>query len=379
MLAATFVLSGFAKAADPMGMFYKLNAYFAHWGHPFAEDSVILTGVTVVLSAAEFILGIYLLLGIRRRFTTTVVAAFMALMTALTVYIYIYNPVPDCGCFGTALTLTNGETLAKNIVLLLASLVLLWKQRYILRIISERNQWITSMYSLVYIVLLNLLSIHYLPVLDFTDFRVGTDMRKAYFEPNETTPAALINFGCTTMNGELCTDSLLLKDGYTFVLTLSDLSTADDGCNDRINDLYDACRDSSYGFFALASYNSDSTMISRWIDRTGAAYPIFLADADQLKAMVRSNPGLLLLKDGVITGKWSNNNLPQFDVKGEWGNDSADRLARLSIVKLLLWFIIPLLGIILLDRIWIGSKFYRHHIFKKRLKRQENEKENCSR
>ncbi len=91
--AATFIVSGFVKAADPLGMLYKTNAYFSHWGHPFEDNSTLLSVFVVALSALEFMLGIYILLGIRKRTTTIVAFVTMLCMTALTAYIYIYNPV----------------------------------------------------------------------------------------------------------------------------------------------------------------------------------------------------------------------------------------------------------------------------------------------
>lgn len=380
MLAATLIFSGFVKAVDPKGMFYKANAYFAHWNIPFADDSVLLMAGVVTLAVIEFMLGIYLLLGIRSRFTTQATLVFMGCMTAVTAYVFLFNPVPDCGCFGTALTLTNGETLAKNIVLLLAAIVVATRRRYLLRLISERNQWITSFCALTYIILLNLYAIHYLPPIDFTPFSVGTDMRKAYTAPTADTPAALIGFSCSTEKGEDVTDSLLRRQGYTFLLTLPDPASADDGCNDRINDIYDACTDSRQAFLAVVPYGAGRQTVNEWIDRTGAAYTFLLADGDQLKAMVRSNPGLLLLKDGVVIGKWSNNDLPDLSGGFSVARLSQSASSRLSLLKVILCFLIPVAAVILADRLWIGSKFYRQHIFRQRLKKQfEHEKENRSR
>ena len=367
LLAATFIFSGIVKGIDPMGMSYKLNAYFDHWGVPFSQDSLMLKGMVLLLSAVEFIIGIYMLLGIRRRFTSTAALSFMLFMTALTTYIYIYDPVTDCGCFGEALSLTNGQTLAKNILLLLAAAVCFRWRRYLLRLISERNQWITSLYSWIYIFLLGLYSLHYLPKVDFTSFKEGTDLRKAYFTPDDTTSPELLAFDC--FNGEEpATDKILRGKGLTLLLTISDIGTADDGCNDRINDIYDACQDSGYDFYALVNANASASDISRWIDRTGASYPILTAETDILRSMVRSNPGLILLSDGIIQKKWSNNNLPVIDNDGTWKPTTDTWLAELSYLKLILWFILPLFVTIFLDRIWVGHKFLKYFIHTKHLK-----------
>lgn len=367
-LAATFVVSGFVKAVDPMGMFTKVNAYFEAWGHPFSDDSIVLTIGVGALAVFEFMLGIYLLLGIRRRFTTVATTAFMVAMTIVTLYIFFFNPVADCGCFGEAFTLTNGETLAKNVVLLAAAVVVVLRRRYLLRLISERNQWITSLYAAVYVILLTIGSIRYLPLMDFSAFRTGTDLRTAYYEPSAETPATLLSFYAQTSDGDDMTDSLLQARGYTFLLTLSNPATADDGCNDRINDIYDACRDARVPFFALVPNEADSAQIAAWIDCTGAAYEFLNTDNSVLSSMVRSNPGLLLLHDGRVVGKWGNNNLPDFA-------DGLDMVylqslpdGRRPLTRLILWFIIPLVVIIFIDRLWIGSKYYKRYTIKKHLK-----------
>ena len=372
LLAGTFIFSGFVKAVDPMGMLYKLNAYFIHWNMAFEEDSLILKFMVVSLATVEFIIGIYLLLGIRKRLTTIVTVSLMSVMTILTTYIYAYNPVADCGCFGEAITLTNSSTLIKNIILLFASILIMLYPHYLKRLISERNQWLTSIYSWIYIIGLSLISLHYLPVIDFTPFQEGTSIKKAYYgESGENTPEELVSFEVFSQNSEeILTEEILNDTGYTFLLTMPQVNIADDGCNDRINDIYDDCQDNDYHFYALVGETADSTSINSWIDRTGAAYPILKCDAVILKAMARSNPGLILMKDGAILKKWSNNDLPVLSTEEDWNQTSNNGGMNMPFVKLILWFIIPLFTIILLDGVWIANKYYRHYIFKKTLKKR---------
>ena len=99
-----------------MGMAHKLHAYATAVGLSLTDDSVLLQFGAVSLGVVEFILGIYLLIGVHRRLTTIVTALFMLIFTAITVWIYIDNPVADCGCFGDAITLTNGQTDRKSVV-----------------------------------------------------------------------------------------------------------------------------------------------------------------------------------------------------------------------------------------------------------------------
>ena len=356
-----------------MGMLYKLNAYFTHWGVPFEENSIILKFLVGSLATVEFITGIYLLLGIRRRTTAIFTVGFMVVMTAMTAYIYKYNPVADCGCFGEAVVLSNTATLGKNIILLLAALIVVPFPRFMKRLISERNQWLSSIYSWAYIIFLTILSFHYLPVINFTPFDEGINLKAAWYgETGEDTPDELLNFSLFTEDdSEEVTETVLNDTNYTFLLTLPKISIADDGCNDRINDIYDDCLDNGYKFYAAVGDNSDSAAINDWIDRTGATYPILKCDAILLKGMVRSNPGLLLLKDGIIVNKWSNNNLPVLTEDTEWNQLNTREGISQPLVKLLLWFIIPLAVIIFLDGIWIGSKYFKHYIFKRTLKNKK--------
>lgn len=123
LLGATFVFSGFVKAVDPIGTQYKIQDYLGAVSlEGVLPDWVTLT-TSVLLSALEFSLGVFILLAMRRRLVSKIIVAFMAVMTLITLWLALFNPVKDCGCFGDAIHLTNFQTLIKNIVLLAASLV----------------------------------------------------------------------------------------------------------------------------------------------------------------------------------------------------------------------------------------------------------------
>ncbi len=359
----TFLASGFVKVADPMGMAHKLHAYTAYWGLPVSDGFLMEVGA-VVMGVAEFMLGVYVVLGARRRMATAAVAVVMAAMTVLTAWIYAVNPVPDCGCFGDALTLTHGETLAKNVVLLLAALYLATHPLRVKRMVSERNGWITSVYALVYAITLALYSLHYLPLIDFTPYAPGASIRKA-LEGSADADQRLANFYLADpQGGEDLSYQVAEAQGCVFLLVVPQTEVADDGCNDRINDLYDYCADHSLPFYMATA--SDSTGRADWCDRTGAAYPILQAEDTELQAMVRSNPGLLLLRDGVVVAKWSNNNLPE--VEGLEARLQALPDKGGALWRLLAWFFLPLLLVVVADALWIGHKFYRHHIYVKQFK-----------
>ena len=361
LLAVTFLFSGLVKANDPFGTILKIKDYLAVWSFPLVPD-LFLVMVAIALSFFEFTLGLYLFFGMRRGWVSRITLVFMLLMTALTVYIYVANPVKDCGCFGDAVVLTNGQTLLKNIVLLGAAVVIaLWYDRQV-QIISRRFYWMLSTVLSMGIIMYALYCIYALPVIDFRPYRIGTDLREMVRVPDGQRPefentlvyekdgktielglddddpdsswtyvetrrkmvggmdkSAASNFFIMEDEADI-TEEIMQTDGYIFLLVAPDLKTADESIMDKINDLYDYSQQEDMEFYCLTA--SDKQAQDRWVDYTGAEYIIYTSDAEVLQTMIRSNPGLMILCDGRIIGKWSSWNFP-----------SADEVAKLINIK----------------------------------------------
>ena len=406
-LALTFILSGYVKAIDPLGTQYKLNDYAAamHLSE-YIPDWLTLTGA-IALAMTEFALGIFMLFAIRRHLVSKLVTALMVVMTLITVWIFIANPVKDCGCFGDAIKLTNGETLLKNIVLLAAAIVTAMRPLDMARLISKSNQWIVTNYTLVYIVCTSLYCLYALPTFDFRPYHIGADIKKGMEIPEgaeqpefETTfilkkngqtreftldnypdstwefvdsktiqtrqgyEPPIHDFSLTdTKTGEDITDNVLSHKGYTFLLISRSLAYADDSNFGDIDQIYEYASEHNIPFYCVtASTDSD---INRWRDLTGAEYPFCTADETTLKTIIRSNPGLLLLKDATIIGKWSHNQLPDPDEltaspdKLPIGQQPDDGVTG-KLIKVLLTFLLPLTLLTIADRLWAWSKWVRN-------------------
>ena len=403
ILAAVFLFSGFTKAIDPTGSYYKLQEYLNAFGlGTILPDWITFSGA-LLLGILEFCLGIYLFWGIRRKISTTVTLLMMISFTLLTLYIAIANPVSDCGCFGEALHLTNWQTFWKNVVLLFCAIIAYHKGNKITRFVSDKFAWLTSLYSALFITILSAVCLHYLPIIDLMPYKVGTDIKasmeipegakqskyETYFTykqgdisreftvdnlPDSTwtfqsSRTELIEKGfepaihdfSITLNstGEDLTDQVLQTSNYTFLLVMQRIELADDGNIDRINDLYDYAQQNGYAFYALTS--SPEEEIIKWEDKTGAEYPFCYTDDTTLKTMIRSNPGLMLIKDGTIMQKWSNNNMPdEYQLNGRLEELPIGQCARESTLnkatKLSLWFVIPLMTFLALDKIFSRRK-----------------------
>ena len=388
LIALTFIFSGFVKAVDPIGTQYKIHDYLSAWGlDAWNADWLTLTA-SIALSTAEFFIGMMLLFAIQRRVVSRLALMLMTAMTILTLWIYISDPVSDCGCFGDAITLTNGQTLAKNIVLTAAAIIMAIWPLEMARLIRKNTQWIVINYTVVFILAVSGYSLYYLPQFDFRPYHVGADIKKGMEIPEGAEQPEFVttfilekdgqrkefsleeypdstwtfidsrtvqtkkgyvppihDFSITTVDeGEDITEEIVADKGYSLLLVSPHLEQADDIHFDEINRLYDYTKQHGYRFLCLTASTEEA--IGRWKDRTGAEYQFANTDETTLKTIIRSNPGLVLLHNGSIKGKWSHNALPdvspqtpKIEQGGLRGNDRSDTSMA---VVMILWFIVPL-------------------------------------
>ncbi|MCH4212976.1 MAG: triose-phosphate isomerase [Prevotella sp.] len=407
ILGVTFIFSGYVKAIDPLGTQYKIQDYLEAIGlQGIFPDWSTLTA-SVLLSTLEFCLGFFILLAIRRRLCSRIIFIFMIVMTLITLWLVVKDPIQDCGCFGDAIHLTNAQTFGKNIVLLACAAVLLKWPLSMVRFISKTNQWIAINWTILFILSSSILSLWYLPIFDFRPYHIGANIKeemsipKGAPQPKFKTTFILekngqrkefdinnypdstwkfidskttqISAGYTPpihdfsiekrLTGKDITQQVLDRKGYTFLLVSPSLEHADDENFGPINILYEYAQSHDYPFYCLTASNEKG--IKRWINLTGSEYPFCTTDGTTLKTIIRSNPGLILLKNGTIIRKWSHNELPN---EGELtqplevskiGQIPGNSIAK-KITKILLWFLIPLFLFVLADRLWVWSKWVRN-------------------
>ena len=353
IVAAVFLFSGFVKAVDPLGTQYKLQDYLEAMGlsNDWIADWQTLGGA-ILLSLIEFVIGAMLLFAINRRVVSKLALLFMLIMTGLTVWIYIDDPVSDCGCFGDAIILSNGATLLKNIILLAATTAIAAYPLLMPRFISLKKQWLIFNLSTFGILTLSAYSLYYLPPIDFRPYHIGANIPEGMKMPEGAEQPVLETTFILENNGERkvftlenypdsswtfidsktkvikkgyeppihdfsivrlsdnqdITEQVLADKGYTLLLIAPHLENADEGCFGNIDEIYEYSLSRNIPFYCLTASIGEG--IERWIDITGAEYPFCNTDEVTLKTIIRSNPGLVMLKDGTIIGKWSHNDLP---------------------------------------------------------------------
>ena len=383
VVALAFILSGFVKAVDPLGTQYKIADYLEamHLG-AYIPDGVTLI-LSVLLSAAEFWLGICLLFAIRRRVVTRIILGWLIVITPLTLWLALANPISDCGCFGDAIVLTNWQTFWKNIILLACAILLAWYPLEMMRFISRTNQWIVMNFTTLFILIVAGQSLYDLPYFDFRPYHIGTDLRKGWQQMMEGEESPYSEFFLERMDdGEDITDSLLNLKGYAFLLVSPHLEQADESQFDQINQVFEYAQEKGYPFYGLTA--SGEKAITKWRDGTGAEYAFCQTDDIVLKTMIRSNPGLILFKDGTIIHKWSHNNLPKEDeLNGPLENTEIGKMPENSVPKkilvILLWYVLPLVLLTIADRLWAWSNWIKkeeksiklYHILKRKNMRKK--------
>lgn len=352
-----FIFSGFVKAIDPLGSTYKFQDYFLsfglEWMFPFA------LALAIIMSTLEFMIGVNILLGIKMRLSAWGGLLFMLFFTPLTLYVAIYDPVPDCGCFGDALIISNWQTFYKNIVFLAAAIFIFIKRKEIKPLWSERNDWYLSGVVALMGVMISVYCLRNLPIIDFRPWKIGNNVLELMtsepeeantfliFENQQTgelaeypatdypwddeewnqlwkfkdqrrevtkpyVPAPIDDFSIYDEYGDDYTDSYIANPDYQFLLVAYDLgATNTRAFAKRINPLAAAAEAHGYSFIAMTGSSFEAIDTFRHEKQT--PYYFYQADEVKLKTIIRSNPGLLLMKDGVVLGKWAHRNIPDFE------------------------------------------------------------------
>ncbi len=350
IIGAVFIFSGFVKGVDPLGTAYRIEDYFIAYGTEWAIPMALF--LSIFLCAFEFTLGISMFFNLRLRHIAWPLLMLMIYFTVLTFFDALNNPVPDCGCFGDVLKLTNWQTFYKNIVLIiLAGLIFYSRKKYVSFFKPATD------YKLIIVVLLVFVefSLHqyrHLPMLDFLPWKVGTNMvaenkgqaktyltyrnkltgeTKEYLSPNypwndsawisqwefidqrvdESGVKRAHSLVIFDMDGNDVTHSFINNSDYQFLVVAYDLEHTNRKGMKKVDELFKQVNAAGHSFIVLTG--SLNEYIEKYRAELDPYLEFYNADDTELKMMIRANPGLILLKNGVVLGKWHYNDLPEFE------------------------------------------------------------------
>ena len=394
IVGIVFIYSGFVKGIDPLGSDYKFTDYFNAFGMGWMNATTLF--FSFALSLAEFLIGIALLFNLWVSRMAWGSLLFMAFFTPLTLVLALTNPVSDCGCFGDAMILTNWQTFWKNIILLLLAIMIFVYRKEYKSSLPLMGQFSFLTLAGAGMLCLSIYCYRHLPVLDFRPYAVGKNITesmrlpegaepdqyevtlkyknkqtgeiRSFTEENypwqdtlnweyESSSERLVKKGYITPIHDLViehptlgniTEEILEDDNYTILAVAYNLNQSDTQYQPAINRLAESAREKGIRFYGLTS--SSERDIEAYKKRNHVPYEFCTADEIQLKTMIRSNPGVIILREGTILDKWAGKDVP--DVKELQDTDltaycvySREQMQRIYLVYsiILLFFVAYLL------------------------------------
>jgi uncharacterized membrane protein YphA (DoxX/SURF4 family) len=357
-----FIFSGLIKANDPLGFSYKLEEYFEVFHITFLSPLAL--GLAIFLCAMEMILGFALLIGVRGKQVAWGLLLLIIFFAFLTFYSAFFKVVQTCGCFGDAIVLTPWQSFSKDLILLLLIIVLFRNRTKIHPLFSPKASDNLLITATVLAVGVGLYTYNFLPVLDFLPYKIGNNIpsemvmppgaqpdefEQTYHLKNKSTGATKIMTDKEYIKSNIWKDSSwavvgnpesrLVKKGYTPPIQDLTIENAqgDDYTKELLSNPY-------YSLFIIAddltaanetaitninaiavnltqNYNIRTIIITSSAPQQAEAYSkqhhlvseIFYADGVPIKMMVRSNPGVMLIKNGTIVNKWHYHTLPKYE------------------------------------------------------------------
>ncbi len=338
-----FIISGLIKLNDPVGFSFKLKEYFA----PEVLDLGFLVPyallIAIFLVIFEVLLGIMLLLGYQKKFTSWCLLLMILFFTFLTFYSAYFNKVTDCGCFGDAIKLTPWESFTKDVILLILILVLFFGRKYIQPLFSKNVRSIIVFAAFVGCLAITYYVLQHLPIIDFRPYKIGANITEGMTVP-ENAPAPIYEYKwkfningvekIITTNGEypqvdgelIDTETEMIQEGYTppihdftierngedftnqflneenlvVVIAYSLGNTEKDGFI-PIKEITDKALKNGYKVIGLSA--SSEEMTAALTEQYKLNFNFYFCDETTLKTIVRSNPGILELDNGTIKQK----------------------------------------------------------------------------
>ena len=358
-----FIFSGLIKINDPLGFSYKLEEYFEVFHIGFLSSFAL--SMAIILCSLEIILGFALLIGVRAKSVAWGLLLLIIFFAFLTFYSAYFKVVQTCGCFGDAIPLTPWQSFSKDLVLLLLIIVIFINRRTIEPAFNKKTGDNLLIGSAVVAIGIGLYTYNFMPVIDFLPYKIGASIPDGmkippgaqpdeyeivYHLKNKKTGETKVMTDKEYLkssniwndkNWEFVGDreSTLIKKGYT--PPIRDLAIKDAQGNDYTNELLS----NPYNSLIVVAYDLNHTNIEAigklnamaanlihdfntraimltsnsvkdaeaFSKKNHLVFEIFYADEVPLKSMVRANPGVILMKNGVILNKWHYHSMPKYD------------------------------------------------------------------
>lgn len=346
IVGGLFIFSGLIKLNDPIGTKIKLEEYFDVFASDFGGFFELLIPLALpigmILIVLEVVLGVAVFINYRMKKTTWILLLLILFFSFLTFYSAYFNKVTDCGCFGDAIKLTPWESFFKDMILLVLIAHLFWYKNRFEPILRTRSGHFVIMATTVISVYLGVFAIRHLPFIDFRAYKVGNNIPEQMIAAEQP----IIEYIFDKNGKEVRSQKYLSADeGYTYIDSrvlnseatipkITDYSVIDVNGNDVTEKSYqgvilmlvinnpnkagvknlsvikELINDVDGKIETMILTSSSEQTFEPFRHQYQLAAPIYMADGTVIKAMIRANPGLILLKNGTVLGKWHHNDTP---------------------------------------------------------------------
>ena len=339
LVGALFIFSSFTKGVDPLGTKYKMLDYLAVYGMTWLNDFALVLAMLMIL--AEFIVGICLITKIFPRLAVLGATLLMLFFTTTTLFDALYDLVPDCGCFGTAIKMSNWQTFYKNLVIDTVLIPLVFNNKKLENKMSGKTQFIIGcIYALAFLGF-EIYNYRHLPVVDFMNWKVGkqltnetveeskiyltyknkaTGETKEYLSPNYPWNDSVwmsqwefvdqrveggtnfLGFSALDEDGNDVTENILTTENL-LMFTSHDLTKLTEKEWEKIHEITETAE--KHGFTVIWTVANEPEYVEQLRSKYDFLYEVYYADELEIKPIVRSNPGLIWLDNGLVKDKWS--------------------------------------------------------------------------
>lgn len=400
-----FILSGFLKAIDPIGSALKIKEYLGAFHLGFLDFLSIPSGI--LLSTAEFLIGVAILKGLRIRLFSKIALGFISFFTLLTLVIFIFNPVSDCGCFGEAIHLSNKSSFIKNLFLLGAALLVWWQRDKFHPIASPKVEWGYLVAYGVLIVALQGYSLRNIPQIDFGVYKSGTDLIAAQQEnqereyetiftyekdgvqenftlnnlPDSTwsyvdahsylvggegeSEDASVDFSFMDGDGNTVGNEIVNTPGPVFFISIYNARALGQRAVEKIIDLATVLQQHNLKLYIISANTVEETqaLFEPYMGLDGESFEILYADYKMVISLNRSSGGLTYVNSGIIIEKWARGNYP-FDTLGKILEEDPEIITVQAQIREQLFAEISLFVILFLIVIirFFSKIVYRHRV-----------------
>ncbi|MBC3844986.1 DoxX family membrane protein [Winogradskyella echinorum] len=343
LVGVLFIISGFIKLNDPLGFSYKLQEYF---GSDVLKIEFLIPyalGISVIVVVFEVVLGVFLLIGYKPKFTIWSLLAMIVFFTFLTFYSAYFDKVKDCGCFGDALKLTPWESFTKDVILLVLILILFFGIKHIKPIFSKLPTTIIALLSFVLSLWFGYHVLMHLPSIDFRAYAIGKNIQEGMTVPEDAQKPVLEYTWTFNVNGEeqefvtngsypkvdgeyVGVETKTIDEGYIppiqdfsiesddedltsqfleeenlIIVAMYDITKGEADGKSKLKSFTDNAIKKGYTVIGLTSSGSNDKLQIK--EDYNLNFDFYLCDEKVIKTIVRSNPGIVVLKKGTVMNK----------------------------------------------------------------------------